>query len=123
MIKTVVQGTLFKASNDKSLPMMIKLSRYLPDGDAFYLQDGQIPLSTELIRSFCYDVIRQVPSVSRCLLPIVRAISEKISNPSTQSFLLEFMSIALSGEENMIVDKGVYDDPFTIYSDEIHEQS
>ncbi|XP_028410574.1 NFX1-type zinc finger-containing protein 1-like [Dendronephthya gigantea] len=111
MIKTVVQGTLFKASNDKSLPMMIKSSHYIPDEDVFYLQDGKTPLSAELIRSFCREVIRQVPSVSRRLLPVVGAINEKIPNPS--SFLFDFMSITLSGEDNMIVDKEAWQElPF-----------
>ncbi|XP_028413718.1 NFX1-type zinc finger-containing protein 1-like [Dendronephthya gigantea] len=110
-IKTVVQGTLFKASNDKSLPKMVKSSRYIPERDVFYLRDEQILLSAELIRGFCHEVIRQVPTVSRCLLPVVSAINERIPNPS--SFLFEFLSLALSGESSMIADEGVWQElPF-----------
>lgn len=108
MIKTFVQGTLFKASDNKSLPMLIQSSHYLASQDIFYFQDTQTFISTKLIRDCCRDIICQVPLVSRCLLPIVGAINEKISDSSTQSFLFEFMSLALSGESMMIGDEGVY---------------
>ena len=108
MIKTVVQGALFKASDNNSLPMMIQSSQYVASQDRFHFQDTQAFISAKLIRDFCRDIISQVPSVSRCLLPVVGAINEKISNPSTQDFLFKFMSLALSGESMMISDEGAY---------------
>jgi hypothetical protein len=117
MVKTVAQGMLFKASNNESLPMMIKSSSYVPEHDIFYFQDTETYLSTELIRSFCYEVVRQVPSVSRCLLPTVSAINDSIQSQSTQNFLFEFLSLALSGENTMIGDEGFYS--FIFYSFDI----
>ena len=105
-IKTVAQGMLFKASDDKSIPAMINSSIY-SSNDQFYLREAKLySLSAERFRSFCKDVIGQVPSVARCLLPTVTAISEKIPNPSTQSFLCSVLSLALSGESTMVGDEG-----------------
>ena len=95
----MAQGMLFKASNNESLPMMIKSSSYLHEQDIFYFQETKTFLTTELIRSFCYEVVRQVPSVSRCLLPTVSAINDTIQSQSTQNFLFEFLSLALSGDQ------------------------
>jgi hypothetical protein len=97
--------------------MMIKSSSYVPEHDIFYFQDTETYLSTELIRSFCYEVVRQVPSVSRCLLPTVSAINDSIQSQSTQNFLFEFLSLALSGENTMIGDEGFYS--FIFYSFDI----
>ncbi len=105
---TVAQGMLFKASNEKSLPTMIKSSHYVAKHDLFYFEDTQTYLLTELIQSFCYEIIRQVPSVSRCLLPTVSAINDSVQSPSTQKFLFEILSLSLSGESTMIGDEGFY---------------
>ena len=108
MIKTLLQGMLFKESDNKSIPILIQSSLYLANQDVFYFEDTQTYISAKLIRDFSGDIIHQVPLVSRCLLPIVSAINEKISNKSTQDFLFKFMSLALSGESTMIGDEGVY---------------
>ena len=98
---------LFKASDDNSIPAMIKSGMYHADRDKFYLKDVKLhSISAECFRSFCQDVVGQVPSVARCLLPTVTAISEKIPNPSTQSFVCSILSLALSGESTMIGDEG-----------------
>ena len=92
VIKTVTQGTIFQTISDKSLPKIIKASNY-GNNDKFYFEEQEVFLSAELIRSFCHDAIRHVPSVTRCLLPTVTALSEKISNPSTQNFLCTLLSL------------------------------
>ena len=107
MIKTVTQGTLFKASDENSIPAIIKSNIYSAERDKFYLRDVKLYcVSAERFRSFRRDVIHQVPSVARCLLPTVTEISEKIPNPSTQSFLCDILSLAFSGENNTISDEG-----------------
>ena len=104
-IKTVTQGMLFKSTNEKGLPMMIKSSRYIVGRDIFYFEDTQTNFSTELIRSFCHEIIRQVPSVSRSLLPVVSAINDRVQSQSTQNFLFKILSLTLSGESTMIADE------------------
>lgn len=109
MITTVTQGALFKASEDISIPAMIKSSIYLSEKDVFYMTDvRRHSVSVELFRSFCQEVVGQVPFVARCLLPTVTAISEKITNGQTQSFLCRILSLALSGESITMGDEGIY---------------
>ena len=107
-IKTVTQGILFKSSDDKSIPAMINSSIYVTRKDQFYMTGVHLgSLSAEHIQSFCQDVVGQVPSVARCLLPTVTAISEKIPpNPSTQSFVCSILSLALSAESAVTGDEG-----------------
>lgn len=114
MFRTVAQGMLFKATNDQSLPAMIQSSHYVASKDKFYLKDVKTySIEAEVIRSLCLDIIGQVPSVARCLLPIVTAISEKIPSPSTQSFLCGVLTVAFSGESTMLADDGVWQElPF-----------
>ena len=107
-IQTVTQGMLFKSTNEKGLPMMIKSSRYITGLDIFYFEDTQTNVSIELIRSFCHEIIRQVPSVSRCLLPIVSAINDRVQSQSTQNFLFKILSLSLSGESTMIADESTF---------------
>ena len=96
MITTVTQGTLFKASEDISIPAMIKSSIYVSDKDVLYMKDAQLQsVPAEHFRSFCQEVVSQVPFVARCLLPTVTAISEKITNGQTQSFLCRILSPSL----------------------------
>ena len=104
MVKTLAQGVFFKTTNDRSLPTMIMSSLYDARQDIFYFEDTQSFFPAELVRTFCHDVVRQVPSVSRCLLLTVRAVNDKMQDPS---FLYEFMSLALSGESTMITDEGI----------------
>ena len=109
MIKTVTQGTLFKASEDNSIPSLIKSGMYNAERDRLYLKDVKLNIvSVECFRSFCQEVIGQVPSTARCLLPTVTAISEKISNPTTQTFVCDILNLALSGESTMVGDEGIY---------------
>jgi hypothetical protein len=115
-IQTVTQGMLFKTSNGEGLPMMIKSSRYITDLDIFLFGDTQTYLHTELVRSFCHEIIRQVPSVSRCLLPIVSAINDNVQSPSTQNFLFAILSSSLSGESTMIADEGFYSILICVFS-------
>ena len=107
MITTVTQGTLFKASEDKSIPAMIKTSTYVSDKDVFYMKDvRQHSVPAEHFRSFCQEVVGQVPFVARCLLPTVTAISEKIISGQTQSFLCSILFLVLSGESITMGDEG-----------------
>ena len=87
---------------------MIKSSRYITGLDIFYFEDTQTNVSIELIRSFCHEIIRQVPSVSRCLLPIVSAINDRVQSQSTQNFLFKILSLSLSGESTMIADESTF---------------
>ncbi|XP_028413034.1 NFX1-type zinc finger-containing protein 1-like [Dendronephthya gigantea] len=114
MIKTVTQGTLFKASENKSIPSIIKSGMYSAVEDIFYLRDVNLcVVSVELFRSFCQEVIGLVPSAAHCLLPTVTAISEKISNPTTQTFVCDILNLALSGGSTMVGDEGVWQElPF-----------
>ena len=108
MITTVTQGTLFRASEDISIPAMIKSSIYYSNKDVFYMKDvRQHSVSAEHFRSFCQEVVGQLPFVARCLLPTVTAISEKITNAQTQSFLCRILSLALSGESVTMGDEGI----------------
>ncbi len=109
-MKTITHGTLFKASNDKSIPAMIKSGVYLAERDKFYLKDVKVhSVSVRRFRSFCQEAIGQVPSVACCLLPTVTAISEKTTSAKTQSFLCAILSLALSGESTMTGDEGIYE--------------
>ena len=108
MITTVTQGMLFRASEDISIPAMIKSSIYFSDKDVLYMKDAQLQsVPVEHFRSFCQEVVSQVPFVARCLLPTVTAISEKITNGQTQSFLCRILSLALSGETVAMGDEGI----------------
>ena len=109
MIRTVTQGTLFKASEEASIPAMIRSSIYFSDTDVFVMTDTRRhSVSAEHFRSFCQDVVGQVPFVARCILPTVTAISEKITSGQTQSFLCDILSLALSGESITMGDEGIY---------------
>lgn len=107
VMKTVVQGVFFSSSRDgPSLVSIIKQSNYttFATSDLLYVRDTHYSISDELIKNFCIDVVRQVPAVSRCLLPVVRVISEEKSDAS--SFLFEFLSLALSGDSSMVSNEG-----------------
>ena len=109
MMKTVTQGTLFKLSDDKSIPAIINSSSYLASKNKFYMKDVKLySVSPERFRSFCQEAVSQVPSVARSLLPTVTAISEKIPHPSTQSFVCSILSLALSGDSTTTGDEGYY---------------
>lgn len=109
MIRTVTHGTLFKASEEASIPAMIRSSIYFSDKDVFFMTDTRRhSVSAEHFRSFCQDVVGQVPFVARCILPTVTAISEKITSGQTQSFLCDILSLALSGESITMGDEGTY---------------
>ena len=109
MMKTVTQGMLFKASEDKSIPSLIKSGTYYAERDTFYWEDVKLYIvSVERFRSFCQEVIGQVPSTAKCLLPTVTAISEKISNPTTQTFVCDILNLALSGGSTMVGDEGIH---------------
>ncbi|XP_046849444.1 uncharacterized protein LOC124442968 isoform X2 [Xenia sp. Carnegie-2017] len=114
VMKTVVQGVFFSSSRDgPSLVSIIKQSNYtsFATSDLLYVRDTHYSISDELIKNFCIDVVRQVPAVSRCLLPVVRVISEEKSDAS--SFLFEFLSLALSGDSSMVSNEDVWQDlPF-----------
>ena len=101
VIKTVTRGSIFQITNDQSLPKTIKSCNYR-NNDKFYSEEQESFLSAELVRSFCRDAIRLVPPVTRSLLPTVAAISEKITSPSTQSFLYTLLSLNSAGENGFI---------------------
>jgi hypothetical protein len=107
VIKTVTRGTIFQAANDHSLPAVIKSCNY-GNNDEFYSEEQEAFLSAELVRSFCHDVVRRVPSVTRCLLPTVTAISKKIANVSTQDFLCTILSLSSSGESGVVANASVW---------------
>ena len=92
VLKTITRGTIFLTTTDRSLPKIIKCCSY-ETTDKFHLEEQGEFLSAELVRSFCRDAARLVPSVTHCLLPTVAAISKKISSPSTQSFLYTLLSL------------------------------
>ncbi len=100
-IKNITRGELFEDRNVHSLPAIIKSCNY-GNNEQFYSEEQKTFLSAELVRSFCHDAIRLVPSVTRSLLPTVTAISEKISSPSTQSFLCTLLSLNSAGENGII---------------------
>ena len=107
VIKTFTRGTIFQTTKDQSLPKIIKSCNY-GKNDKFYTEEEDAFLSAELVRSFCQDAIRQVPSVTHCLLPTVAAISEKISSSSTQSFLYTLLSLNSAGENEFIANASTW---------------
>ena len=109
VIRTVTQGTMFQGTSNPNLPAIIKLCNY-GKNDQFYCEEEEKFLSAELVRTFCHDAIRHVPSVTRCLLPIVTALSEKIENASTQKFLCTLLSLNSSGENGFVADTGMWMD-------------
>lgn len=103
-MKNVTQGLLFRAYEDKSLPSLIKSSTFLPREDVIHMRDGNVySIKTKIFRNFCENVVCQVPSTARFLLPTVTAICEKIQNPTTQSFLLKILSTSLSSQSSGVV--------------------
>ena len=108
VIRTVTRGTMFQAANyNQSLPAIIKSCNY-DNNDKFYSEEEKTYLSAELVRSFCQDVIRQVPSVTRCLLPTIATINEKISSPLTQSFLYTLLTLSSLGEKGYITNASIW---------------
>ena len=101
-IKNVTQGTIFQATNNHGLPAIIKTCSY-ENNELFYSEEPKTSLSTNLIQRFCVDAIRQFPFVTRYLLPTVVAISERISNPTTQMFLCDILKLNFSGESGFSV--------------------
>ena len=106
-IKNITRGKIFQTTNDCSLPVIIK-SCNCGSNEQFYCEDQKNALSAELVRSFCHDAIRQVPSITCYLLPTVVAISEKISNPSTQSFLCTLLSLNFAGANEFIANASTW---------------
>ena len=98
---------MFQGTNDQNLPAIIKSCNY-GNNDKFYSEEQEAFLSADLVRSFCHDAIRQVPSVTRCLLPTVTAISKKIANVSTQDFLCTLLSLNSAGENGFIANTSMW---------------
>ena len=109
VIVTVTRGLIFQTTNDFCLPKIIESCNY-GNNDKFYSEEQEVFLSAGLIRSFCHDAVRHVPSVTRCLLPTVIAISKKITNVSTQDFLCALLSLNSAGETGFIGNIGVWMD-------------
>ena len=97
VLKTITRGTIFLTATDQSLPKIIRTCSY-ETNDKFHLKEQGEFLCAELIRSFCRDAVRLVPSVTHCLLPTIAAISKKISSPATQSFLYTLLSLNSAAE-------------------------
>jgi hypothetical protein len=106
-IKNITQGRIFQATNDPSLPAIIRSCNY-GDNEQFYSEEQKLFLCAKLVRTFCQDAIRQVPSITRCLLPTVAAISEKNPTPSTQSFLYNLLSLSSSGECGFVANSSTW---------------
>ena len=100
-IHIVTQGKIFQGTSDQSLPAIIKSCIY-DDDDKLYSEKHKASLSVALVKSFCQDAIREVPHVTSCLLPTVVAVSEKVSNPSTQKFLCTILSLNFGNENKFI---------------------
>ena len=100
---------IFQTTSDQNLPKIIRSCNY-GNKDKFYCEEQEIFLSAELIRSFCHDAVRQVPCVTRCLLPTIIAVSKKITNVSTQDFLCTLLSLNSAGETGFIGNIGVWMD-------------
>ena len=108
-LKAVLQGTIFQSKGDKSLALLVKSSQYNVEEDEFYLADGQHQLlSAQLVRSTCESIIRHTPSIARCLLPTVLAITEKTPTSSTTHFLYKLLQLSLSGENTEIPNMDVW---------------
>ena len=107
VIRTVTQGTIFQGNNDPNLPAIIKSCNY-GNNDKFYCEEDEEFLSAELVRAFCHDAIRRVPSVTRCLLPTVTALSKKIENGSTQDFLCTLLSLNSAGENGFLANTSMW---------------
>ena len=61
MIKTVIQGKLFRSTSDYSLVAIIKKCRYSANQcDKFYSDDWKHSFAAEPVRMFCRAVILQV---------------------------------------------------------------
>ena len=101
-ITNLIQGKLFQEENKQSLPAIIASCKY-ENNELFYSEEQKTSFSAELVRRFCQDVISQVPSATRCLLPTVTAISQKQANESTQQFLCTLLSLNVARENGFIV--------------------
>ena len=100
---------MFQSTSDQNIAKIIKSCNYADgDRDRFYSEVEEAFLSAELVRSFCHDAIRLSPTVTRCLLPTVSAISEKVANPSTQSFLCDLLSLNSVGENSFVANAGIW---------------
>ena len=106
-IINVTQGMLFQATDNQSLPGIIKSCR-VSNNEHLYFEEDKESLSAELVQSFCYNAIQQVPFVIRFLLPTVTAISQKISSPSIQSFLCNLLSLNIPGENGFVANASVW---------------
>ena len=98
---------LFQATNNHNLPGIIKSCR-VSNNERLYFEEDKEFLSAELVQSFRYNAIQQVPFVIRFLLPTVTAISQKISSPSIQSFLCNLLSLNIAGENGFVANANVW---------------
>ena len=100
-ITNLTQGKIFQEQNKQSLPAIIASCKY-ENNELLYSEEQKTSFSAELVRRFCQDVISQVPSATRCLLPTVTAITKKKENESTE-FLRTLLSLNVGKENGFIV--------------------
>ena len=119
-LKAVLQGKIFQSKCEKSLALFIKYSQYYVDEDEFCSVDGEEILSAELVRNLCKSIIRNTPSIARCLLPTVSAITEKTSAVASTQFLYKLLQLSLSGENTEIPNMDIWQElPLILTRDEL----
>ena len=120
VMKNVTGGTIFQETNDQGLPALIKSCTYGINDNNFHSEEQKTFLSAELVRSFCYDAVRQVSFVLSSLMPTVSAISEKIENGSVQRFLITLLSLNGTGHNGSVANSSTRTElPLILTGDEL----